>query len=121
MQQFRKSCHVPQTCSIWGDGVQFDSQGVVGLSVVLQSVAVASTPIEEPLPTEHRSIRQVQPQVFSHLALLTLPATESREAETLVTVVLLFFLSCSHAKSHFDRFLYQCVNSPLNIYACILL
>lgn len=80
-----------QTCSIWGDGVQFDSQGVVGLSVVLQRVAVASAPIEEPLPTEHRSIRQVQPQVLSHLALLTLPATDNRETETCVNVVLFYF------------------------------
>lgn len=79
-----------QTCSVWGDGVQFDSQRVVGLSVVLQSVAVASAPIKEPLPAEHRPVRQVQPQVFSHLALLTLPAADSIETETLVAVVLLF-------------------------------
>lgn len=70
-----------QTCSIWRDGVQFDSQGVVGLSVVLQSVAVAAAPIEEPLPTEHCSICQVQPQVFSHLTLLTLPATDNPTKE----------------------------------------
>lgn len=71
-----------QTCSIWGDGVQFDSQGVVGLSVVLQSVAVTPAPIKEPLPAEHCSIRQVEPQVLSHLALLTLPAADNRETET---------------------------------------
>lgn len=66
-----------QTCSVWSDGVQFNCQGVVGLSVVLQSVAVAPAPIKEPLPTKNRSISQVQPQVFSHLTFLTLPATDS--------------------------------------------
>lgn len=68
-----------QTCSVWCDGVQFDSQGVVGLSVVLQGVTVAPAAVEEPLPTEHRSVRQVQPQVLPHLALLTLPAAGSRD------------------------------------------
>lgn len=68
-----------QTCSVWGDRVQFDSQGVVGLSVVIESMAVAAAPIKEPLPTEHCSIRQVQPQVFSHLALLTLPAADGKK------------------------------------------
>lgn len=55
---------------------------------MFQSVAVTAAPIEEPLPTEHCSVRQVQPQVFSHLTLLTLPATDSKETETLVIVVL---------------------------------
>lgn len=85
---FCRLCQASQTCSVWCDGVQFDSQGVAGLSVMFQSVAIATTPVKEPLPTEHCSIRQVQPEVFSHLTLLTLPAANSKEMETLVIVVL---------------------------------
>lgn len=72
------------TCSIWCDGVQFDCQRVVGLSVMFQSVAVAATPIKEPFATEHGSVRQVQPQIFSHLTLLTLPATGNKGTQALV-------------------------------------
>lgn len=68
-----------QTCSVWSDGVQLDGQGIAALSVVLQGVTVAPAAIEEPLPTEHRSVRQVEPQVLPHLALLTLPAADSRD------------------------------------------
>lgn len=71
-----------QTCSIGGDGVQFDSQRVVGLSVVLQRMAVTTAPIKEPLPTEHCSVCQVQPQVLSHLTLLTLPATTDNKTDS---------------------------------------
>lgn len=63
------------TCSIWGDGVQLDRQGEVGVFVVVQGVAVAPAAIEEPLPTEHRPVSQVQPQVLPHFTLLTLPTT----------------------------------------------
>lgn len=55
---------------------------------MFQSVAVATAAIKEPLPTEYCSVRQVQPQVFSHLTLLTLPATGSKQTDTLVIVVL---------------------------------
>ena len=63
-----------QTCSVRGDGLQFDRQGEVGVLVVVQGVAVAPGAVEEPLPTEDRSVGEVQPQVLPHLTLLTLPA-----------------------------------------------
>ena len=64
----------PQTCSVGGDGVQLDRQGEVGVLVVVQGVAVAPGAVEEPLPAEHLSVGEVQPQVLPHLTLLTLPA-----------------------------------------------
>lgn len=85
-----------QTCSIWGNVVQLDGQGVAGLSVVLQSMAIASAPIKEPLATEHCSIRQVQPQVLSHLTLLTLPTTGNREADVLFCCVVFNLIIFHH-------------------------
>lgn len=80
INRFNKwSADAPQTCSVWCDCVQFDSQGIAGLSVMLQGVTVAPAAIEEPLPTEHCSVCQVQPQVLPHLTLLTLPAADSRD------------------------------------------
>lgn len=81
-QQIKKqSVDMCQTCSVWCDGVQFDSQRVAGLSVMLQGMTVAPAAIEEPLPTEHCSVCQVQPQVLPHLTLLTLPAADGTEKE----------------------------------------
>ena len=71
---FTRSPGGPQTCSVGGDGVQLDRQGEVGVLVVVQGVAVAPGAVEEPLPAEHRSVCEVQPQVLPHLTLLTLPA-----------------------------------------------
>ena len=62
------------TCSVRGDGLQLDRQGEVGVLVVVQGVAVAPGAVKEPLPTEHGSVGEVQPQVLPHLTLLTLPA-----------------------------------------------
>lgn len=64
-----------QTCSVWGDGFQLDRQGEVGVFVVVQGMAVSTAAVKEPLPTEHRPVGQVQPQVLPHLTLLTLPTT----------------------------------------------
>lgn len=85
LEQLNKwSADASQTCSVWCDSVQFDSQGIAGLSVMLQGVTVAPAAIEEPLPTEHRSVCQVQPQVLPHLTLLTLPAADRRQTLTLL-------------------------------------
>lgn len=92
MKQFGQSSSASQTCAVWGDGVQFHSQWVVGLSVVIQSMAVTPAPIKEPLPTKHGPVRQVQPQVFPHLAFLTLPATGIKETAKKKRLELVFLL-----------------------------
>lgn len=73
--------HVCCTCSIWCDGVQFDCQRIVGVFVVIQSVAIAAASIEEPFSAEHRSVGEIQPQVLSHLTLLTLPSAGSGKTQ----------------------------------------
>lgn len=78
-QVFFSHQYVSLTCYVWGEVVQLDCQGKVSVFEVVQGVAVSSGTIKEPLPTKHRSVRQVQPQVLSHLTLLTFPATERRE------------------------------------------
>lgn len=50
-------------------------------------MAVTTAAIKEPLPTEHCSVCQVQPQVLSHLTLLTLPATADNKTQTRVVDV----------------------------------
>lgn len=69
------------TCSIRSDGSQLHCQGITCLPVVLHGMSIAPAAIEEPLPTEHGAIGQVQPQVLPQVTLGALPPTgrQSRE------------------------------------------
>lgn len=64
------------TGSVRRDGAQFDGQRVARLPVVLRSVVVAPAAVEVASAAEDGAIGQVEPQVFSHVTLGALPATD---------------------------------------------
>lgn len=72
------------TCPVRSDGSQFHSQRVAHVSVMLQRVAIAPGAVEEPFPTQHGAIGQIQPEVFPKVTPGTLPTTEKVIEEQLV-------------------------------------
>lgn len=48
---------------------------------MLHGVPVAPAAVEEPLPTQHRTIRQVQPQVLPQVTLGAFPPTARQNGE----------------------------------------
>lgn len=63
------------TCPVGRDGSQFHSQRVAHVSVVFQRVPVTPGAVREPLPTQHRAIGQIQPEVLPQVTPGTLPTT----------------------------------------------
>lgn len=63
------------TCSVGGDGTQFDSKRVSRLLEVQEGMVVPPGAIEIPATAEHPSVRQVHPQVLLQVTHLTPPTT----------------------------------------------
>lgn len=63
------------TCSVGGDGTQFDSQRVSRLLEVQEGMVVPPGAVEIPATAEHPSVRQVHPQVLLQVTHLTPPTT----------------------------------------------
>jgi len=63
------------TCTVWSDCTELHSQWVTSCLIMLHCMIIATTAIKVASATKYCAISQVQPEIFSQITFLTLPAT----------------------------------------------